>query len=201
MFFSDEFRQYLKRPLVQRNGVEDVEIDRLKFSLYRRLTSIARKRALADPSDTDRTHGILLVYGDFSGEITTVDPPKEPPLSEIIGQNTSDRKFNFQHPRTKESISYNSLTQLLDGCSFVDFAWLIHLDGTIIGPGHDLDCAKGIQTEPSWGKGTKTAKSYSGNAHAIATYKLSEDIGKRVLMFDNLKLVRDYEPYRFIHRK
>lgn len=195
MFFSEHLKEYLKEPLVPASKVKVAERERIKQGLYLRLTAIARRRAQADPKDVIHTHGLLVVYGDFSGEIVSVEAPPLFPLPTILGEKVDDEPFIIQNPRTKGTKTYQSLTDLLDDLSFIDFAWLIHIDGTILGPGYDLDCSRGITVEENWGKGTKTAKSYSGNAHAIATYKLSEDIGKRVLMFEDLTLAHKYEPY------
>lgn len=196
MYFSDYLEAYLPESLVNQSSVGKTERDKISNGVYSRLRNIARERARCDPRRNSRMHGLLVVIGDFSEEIISVDPPKKIFLPEIIGRRYDDGPFSVIHPETNKSANYDTITRLWDALSFIDLAWLIHIDGTMLGANYDLDVStKDVSIDSGCGKGNKSAKAYSSLGHVTSCLKLSGELGKIVREYVGFKQTRIYKPY------
>lgn len=199
MFFNEHLKEYLDSPLVVARKVLVRDRERIKIGLHSRLINIARGRAEADPGMEKEVHGLLIVYGDFSGETVGIRPPNKFPLPGVIGKNIDRDKFVLSK-RGGEDVEHGGFTNVLDDLSGIDSAWLVNTDGAILGPGYQLHDGGDAITEDGWGTGTGAAKYYSAYAHVWATYKLSGEPDKIVRRFERLVEVATYDPYDVIRR-
>jgi len=198
MYFSDYLGSYLDTPLVSLDS-NKTNIEKVRTGIYNRLKNISRDRAKKDVKRSSRIHGLLVILGDFSGDLVTIDPPKKICFPEIIGKRYDNGPFTIIHPETKKGVTYETITKLWHDLSFIDLAWLIHIDGTLLGANYDLDVStRGVSIEPGCGKGNKSAKAYSNLRHVISSFKLSGELDKVVREYVGFEQTRVYHPYSSI---